>query len=232
LDHGAHFDYARPRDVWALRGIELPKAPGSLRFRSYSQVIIIARIMPGNAMLDIDASIDQSFAGMHNAPRFMAVEIAQAGADGEAEFIRNMEQSYSTHIAELEAWISEGQARLKGMEQFLKATAFDLDPGQVARFIRLSEAISARAEQSAGAYAQTVKRLNKQSRAFAKYSKTASTYVASLAARIEVSLGREIEFLTDAADQYRGIARAHDPQNTRGPAFDNPDDLIAYLRAG
>ena len=188
--------------------------------------------MSGNAMLDIDASLDQSFAGMHDAPRFMAVEIAQSGADGEAEFTQNMEQRYNAHMAQLESWMADGQARLSAMEHFLKASDYSLDPGQIARFIRLSEAIAARAEQSAGEYAQTVKRLNKQARAFARYSKPVSEYVTGLASRMEAALGQEIEFLLDASDQYRAIARAHDPENTRGPAFDNPDDLIAFLRAG
>lgn len=183
-------------------------------------------------MLDIDASLDQSFAGMHNAPRFMALEFAQAGADGEADFIGSMERRYSTHIAELDAWMAEGRANVQAIEVAMRETEFALEPNQIARFLRLAEAITARAEQSASSYAQFVKRLRKQSRAFAKYSMTASEYMTGLTTRIEGALGLEIDFLVDVSDHYRGLARLHDPTNERGPAFENADDLIAYLKTG
>jgi len=182
-------------------------------------------------VLNLAAAIDNSFLHAQAAPSFMAVEVAHAEGDGEAEFMRNMEHSYQAHVTELEAWMAEGNSRLQVLEHHLKMVDFGLDQDQVARLLRLSQAIADRAERSAGAYANMVKRLRKQSRAFARYSKSTSEFVAGLANRIEASLGSEIEFLLDVSDQYRGLARLYDPENKRSEVFDNPADAIAFLKS-
>jgi hypothetical protein len=182
-------------------------------------------------MLDLAAAIDNSFIHAQAAPSFLAAEVAHSEGDGEAEFVRNMEQKVRQHVQELDAWKAEGSSRLQILEHHLEMTDVGLDEGQVARFLRLSSAIADRAERSALSYAHMVKRLKKQGRAFAKFSPSASEFVSSLALRIEASLGAELEFLMDISDHYRGLARLYGPTSGDSEVFEDPASAIAFLKS-
>lgn len=182
-------------------------------------------------MLDLAAAIDNSFLHAQAAPAYVAVEVAHAESDGEAEFVRNMEHGLKKHQDELDAWMTEGISRLKILEDHLAEVPFGLDEDQAARFIRLSDAIRDRAERSALSYAHMVKRLKRQSRAFARYSLSASDFVAGLALRIEASLGAELEFLMDVSDNYRALARQYGPKHGESQTFTDPASALAFLKS-
>ena len=183
-----------------------------------------------DTMLDLAEAIDNSFLHTQTAPSFMAVQIVPTEGRDKAKFMRDMEERYQSHVDELETWITEGQTALETLAYHLRAAEFGLDQAQVARLLRLSDAIAKRAERSASSYAQMSNGLKKQARAFAKYSAPVSGFLVDLAARIEASLDREIAFLQDISDHYRGPARLYDPQNKGSEIFDDPADAIAFLK--
>lgn len=182
-------------------------------------------------MLDLAAAIDNSFLHAQAAPSFLVAEIAPSDGPGEAEFIRNMEAQFKSHKDELGIWMDEGFTQLQTLEGHLIDAQSGLGEVQVERLLRLSKAIGDRADRSAGCYARMVKNLKKQSRLFAKYSITASKFVASFALRIEESMQSELEFLMDTSDHYRALARQFGPTSDTGEEFTSVDSALSYLKS-
>ncbi|MGB1234431.1 MAG: hypothetical protein ACPG5U_01710 [Planktomarina sp.] len=184
-------------------------------------------------MLDIDTSIDQSFAGMHDAPRFAPSSFApsRTASNGEAEFIAGMEQQFQAYQEQVVTWLDLGRVRLSSLEAALKDSGAALSPDQYTHISLLIDFLSEQLDQDVDAKALSLKRMRRLAREFRPYSRRVEKFLLDLAKRIEKVNAHEIETTMDFIDWWRGIRSVHNPDKGHAKVFDNADNLIAHLDA-
>jgi hypothetical protein len=184
-------------------------------------------------MLDIDASIDQSFAGIQSNPRFEPSLFAPShkAPDGEAQFMATLEGQFQTYQGQVTAWLESGRARLADLDAALKASGVPLSQEQHANITLLIDILSEQLDQDVSAKALSLKRMRRMAREFRPHSRRVERFVLELTKRIENVNTHEIEATIDLIDWWRVIRSAYSPNTNPRKAFKGADELLAHLES-
>lgn len=184
-------------------------------------------------MLDFNTAIEDSFANMHNAPHFASGALAPAGegATSDMHFIEDMEARFLEYQISIAKWRDGGRAQRAEIESHLRARQVAFTVHHFIRIRLLIDDISERLAQDVEFNSRGLKHMAKMGRKITDISPTGGAFIVKLVGRIRTVAEAEMDELTQAIDWWSGISAKYDPDNKRSQVFDDPNDLIAYLRS-
>lgn len=184
-------------------------------------------------MLDLSAAIEDSFASMYNAPRFVPGVMAPRDDQqaSEEQFMQDMEARYQEYQTNIATWQKAGREHRADMEAQLLAGDVVLDVYQCTRIQLLVDDIEERVEHDIVFNSKSLKQMKKMGRKLMTVSPRGGEFIINLSDKVRVVVEAEMEELIAAVDWWRGIMSTYDPDNERSEVFDDPDDVLAFLKS-
>jgi len=184
-------------------------------------------------MLDISTAIDDSFANMSNAPKFVPGVMAPRDdrEASEKQFMRDMEARFQAHLTNIAIWQKAGREHRADMEAQLSEGDVVLDTHHLIRIQLLVDDMTERVEQDIDFNSKRLKHMKKMGRKLRGVSPRCGDFITKLSDRLRVVAEAEMEELILAIDWWRGVMSTYDPHNERSKAFDNPADVLAILKS-
>lgn len=146
-----------------------------------------------------------------------------------AKHLRKFEQNFAKYEELFEEWKENEDNRFSELEQYILDLGESLDKNQVNRLMKTSNTFKGLAEDLVPKFLQIVERLVELSQQFSEYEPGEPNRYKCLAVEAKRSFDGQIEDLLDFSDYYRGLARAHDPNNKVVKVFDDVDSLFEYI---
>lgn len=184
-------------------------------------------------MLDLSAAIEDSFASMYNAPRFVPCVMAPRDDQqaSEEQFMQDMEARYQEYQTNIAIWQKAGREHRADMEAQFSEGDVALDLNHRIRIQLLVDDMAERVEQDIDFNSKSLKQMKKMGRKLMTVSPRGGAFIINLSDRVRVVVEAEMEELIAAVDWWRSIMSTYDPENERSDAFDDPDDVLAFLKS-
>ena len=184
-------------------------------------------------MLDFSAAIEDSFASMSNAPKFVPGVMAPRDdrKASERQFMQDMNarfQEYQTNIA---IWQHAGRERRADMEAQFSEGNVVLDLQHLVRIHLLVDDMAERIKQDIDFNSKRLKQMKKMGRKLMGVSPRGGEFITNLSDKIRVVAEAEMEELILAIDWWRGVMSTYDPDNQRSEVFSDPADVLAFLKS-
>ena len=211
------------RDSLTLIAVELHRSPWSASLRSS---------LRGTPMLDFSDAIEDSFASMSNAPKFVPGLMApRDDPAAEIQFMQDLEARFQKYRRDIAHWQNVGRTHRAELEKRLDEEEVTLEASHLVRIQLLVDDMAERIEQDTDANTKSLRHMKKMGRRLMAVLPRTGEFVVHLVDRIRTVAKDEMRELTLAIDWWRGIVSHHDPDNRRSQAFTNPADVLTYLKS-